>query len=80
VPGPEVHILAYAGLGPGQEFIPYFLALLALLVSAFGAVVRWPFRVLARALGRLRRREGEAPAEPGTTVPESADARPRQQP
>jgi hypothetical protein len=76
VPGPEVHVLAYAGLGPGQEFIPYFLALLALLVSAFGAVVRWPFRVLARALGRLRRRGRDEE----TTVPESADARPRQQP
>jgi hypothetical protein len=47
-------VLAYVGLGPGQEFIPYFLGLLALMLTALGAVLRWPFSVLARLLSRSR--------------------------
>jgi hypothetical protein len=48
-------LLAYVGLGPGQEFIPYFFALLTLLLTALSAVFRWPFSMMARLLAPLRR-------------------------
>jgi hypothetical protein len=51
---------AYVGLGPGQEFIPYFLSLLALVGSALLAMVYWPFLKL-RAWFSGRKRETEAP-------------------
>jgi hypothetical protein len=83
VPGPDflslVHLpgalLAYSGLGPGQELIPYFLALLALLATALSAVVRWPFAVLARLFSRFRRPRSDDGTSPPITanVPESAD-------
>lgn len=38
---------AYVGLGPGQEFIPYFLSLLGFVGAALVAVIQWPlFRVV----------------------------------
>jgi hypothetical protein len=47
-------LLAYVGLGPGQEFIPYFLALLAWAGAAFLAVLQWPLVALYRRLSRSR--------------------------
>jgi hypothetical protein len=41
-------MFGYVGLGPGQEFIPYFLALLAFIWAAMMAVFQWPLLVLAR--------------------------------
>lgn len=43
---------AYVGLGPGQEFIPQFLALLGLAATAFLAVVQWPIFALWSRLSR----------------------------
>jgi hypothetical protein len=48
-------LLGYVGLGPGQEFIPYFLAMLGLLGGATIAVIQWP---LAAFLGLFRRNKG----------------------
>jgi hypothetical protein len=50
-------MFAYLGLGPGQEFIPYFLALLAFIWAAVIAVVQWPFFALLRLI-----RGGRQPA------------------
>jgi hypothetical protein len=68
-------VLAYVGIGPGQEFIPYFLALLALVGTALGAVVRSPFAALARLLSRFKRgQSGEGARTPVTAhAPGSAD-------
>ena len=44
--------LAYIGLGPGQELIPYFWALLALAAAAFGAIIQWPITALRRAFAK----------------------------
>jgi hypothetical protein len=41
---------AYVGLGPGQEFIPYFLALLGFMGTAVVAVAQWPLLLLRRCL------------------------------
>jgi hypothetical protein len=53
-------LVAYVGLGPGQEFIPYFFALLAWVGAMLLAVLQWPFFALLR---RLRRNRGEPPIE-----------------
>ncbi len=47
-------VLAYVGLGPGQEFIPYFLALLALVWAALSAVAQWPLGLLVRGLRKVQ--------------------------
>jgi hypothetical protein len=41
-------VLAYVGLGPGQEFIPSFLALLGLTSAALLAILQWPLLALRR--------------------------------
>lgn len=43
---------AYVGLGPGQEFIPQFLALLGLAATALLAVIQWPILTLWSRLSR----------------------------
>jgi hypothetical protein len=48
VPG----LWGYIGLGPGQEFIPQFLALLGLAATALLAVVQWPILALWSRLSR----------------------------
>jgi hypothetical protein len=52
VPDPNAFLVAYVGLGPGQEFIPQFLALLIMAGTALLAVVQWPFVALLRRLRR----------------------------
>ena len=54
---------AYVGLGPGQELIPYFWALVALAVTALGAILQWPIMAMRRAI------KGTKPATPA--VPET---------
>jgi hypothetical protein len=53
-PGVPDGMLAYVGLGPGQEFIPYFFALLGVAGAALLAVLQWPLSVLLRYLRRAR--------------------------
>jgi hypothetical protein len=55
-------LLAYIGLGPGQEFLPQFVALLSLMATALLAVLQWPIRILLSRLPRAARKE--APAKP----------------
>jgi hypothetical protein len=75
-------VLGYVGIGPGQEFIPYFLALLALVGTALSAVIRWPFAVLARLLGRFKRGQASERARMPVTasVPGSAEEGPTRSP
>jgi len=64
---------AYVGLGPGQEFIPQFLAMLGLAATALLAVVQWPILALWSRLSRARaarknaRTTGETPVPPGVS-------------
>lgn len=51
LPSPPVGLLAYVGLGPGPEFIPYFVALLSFAGAAFIALIQWP---ILRFLAWLR--------------------------
>jgi hypothetical protein len=68
-------LLAYAGLGPGQELIPYFMALLAWVGAAFGAILFRPISSLLRRLSRLKvARQNCSPNETlTTTVPQPAE-------
>jgi hypothetical protein len=45
---------AYVGLGPGQEFIPQFVAMLGFVATALLAILQWP---LAALLSRLAARK-----------------------
>jgi hypothetical protein len=56
-------LLAYVGLGPGQEFIPYFFGLLAWAGAAFLAILQWPLFALLRRFRRDREVQKE-PAPP----------------
>jgi hypothetical protein len=56
---------AYVGLGPGQEFIPYFFGLLAFAATALIGVLQWPLAMLRRCLKKGR--------EDQTTIPQQAD-------
>jgi hypothetical protein len=70
---PPDGLLAYVGLGPGQEFIPYFLALVAWVGAACVAVLQWP---VASLLRRLRRDPPTAhpPAEAPPELSAAPDA------
>ncbi len=48
----SITLFAYVGLGPGQEFIPQFMALLAVAGTALLAILQWPFVALFRRLSR----------------------------
>ena len=50
-------VLAYAGPGPGLEFIPYFLSMLAWAGAASGAVLLGPITALLR---RMRKARGDS--------------------
>jgi hypothetical protein len=60
-------MFAYLGFGPGQEFIPYFLALLAFVWAAVIAVLQWPFLALVRLI--RGKRAGASPVPTTQTVP-----------
>ena len=63
-------MFGYVGLGPGQELIPYFLALVGFVFAAVLAVVQWPVLVLLRLF-----RGAPAPAPPaGAGTPEPTAA------
>jgi hypothetical protein len=47
-------MLAYVGLGPGQELIPYFYVLLTFMGMALLAVLQWPIVALRRWLTRIQ--------------------------
>jgi hypothetical protein len=63
-------VFAY-GPGPGLEFIPYFLGLLAWAGFAFVAVLLSPITALLR---RLRRGRGAPPPETPAREPEPKNA------
>ncbi len=64
-------LLAYVGLGPGQELIPYFLALLAWVAGALAAIFQWPISALLRRLrgarGGLQQRPQNEPVTANLT-------------
>jgi hypothetical protein len=47
-------LLAYLGLGPEQDLIPYFLALLAWVGGSLIAILQWPFSALLRRLRKAK--------------------------
>jgi hypothetical protein len=53
-PSAAPDLLAYFGLGPGAELIPYFVALMGFAGAAFLAVVQWPIQVLLRRFTRTK--------------------------
>jgi hypothetical protein len=61
-------LFAYVGLGPGQEFIPQFLALLVVAGTALVAVLQWPFVALLRRVKRTKK----TPTEQSTVSPTEA--------
>jgi hypothetical protein len=71
---------AYVGLGPGQEFIPQFAAMLGLAATAMIAVVQWPLLALWSRLSRAiaARKQARtnttsaapAPEQPGENPPD----------
>jgi hypothetical protein len=63
-------MLAYVGLGPGQELIPYFLALVGFAGAALLAVLQWPLRILLGWYARIRR----TPPAPVTSQPVETSA------
>jgi hypothetical protein len=70
-------LFGYVGLGPGQEFLPYFLALLAWVATSLIAVLRWPLLTLFRRLRGVRGTPQDVPQNvlaPGDTpaLPEEA--------
>ena len=60
------NLLAYVGLGPGQELIPYFLALLGFMGAALLAVLQWPIQMVMRL---FRKDKGTPPPVEITTQP-----------
>jgi len=80
VPGHESTLwnglLAYLGPGPGVEFIPYFLGLLAWAGMALGAILAWP---IAALIGRFRKVTGQ-PTQPTGNRPESPGETSRDKP
>ena len=73
---------AYFGLGAGQELIPYFVGLLALIGTALLAVLQWPLFALRRLLAKRGHDRGQPNSEPAreplaaTTEPASPRATP----
>jgi len=60
-------MLAYGSLGPGPEFIPYFLGILAWGIMAFSAVLLWPITALKRRFRKANNVQEEvARSEPLT--------------
>jgi hypothetical protein len=50
---------AYVGLGPGQEFIPQFVALLSFALTALLAVLQWPITALLSRLAARKKVRSE---------------------
>ncbi|HEV3006545.1 MAG TPA: hypothetical protein VGX78_18895 [Pirellulales bacterium] len=77
-------LLAYFGLGPGAELIPYFMALLGFAGAAFLAVVQWPLQALYRRFSRtkgggLDDRHDEAAVVKGERLEDAPDTNPPSQ-
>jgi hypothetical protein len=71
--GTQGGVLAYVGLGSGQEFIPYFLGLVAWTVAAFLAILQWPLTALFRRFFKRKEVKDEPNSEPrAADVQESA--------
>lgn len=63
-------LFGYVGLGPGPEFLPYFVALLSLVGAAFIAVLQWPVTAFLGYLSKLRRRgDAEHDSQPVESQP-----------
>jgi hypothetical protein len=79
-------LLAYFGLGPGAELIPYFMALMGFAGAAFLAVVQWPIQALYRRFSRTkggdvdgRPSEADAVKVSGERLEDAQDISPQRQ-
>jgi hypothetical protein len=71
IASPPGLVLAYIGIGPGQELFPYFLALLGLVGAALTSILHWPLSILYRLFSRRKGESGSAPAEGKEIVTEA---------
>jgi hypothetical protein len=74
-------VWAYVGLGPGQEFIPHFVAMMGLLATAVLAVVQWPILALWSRLSRAyaaRKKTRPNPASADPAVEQPGEQHPNQ--
>jgi hypothetical protein len=62
-------VLGYVGLGPGPEFIPYFLALLGVVGAALIALLQWPILTLRAYLKGKRHPHDETELQSVATDP-----------
>jgi hypothetical protein len=62
-------LFGYVGLGPGQEFIPQFVALLSFAATALLAVLQWPITALLSRLSRARKEARKKQASTGEQPP-----------
>jgi hypothetical protein len=60
---PSHGVLAYVGLGPGQEFLPQFLALLGLVGAALLSIFHWPLSFLFRLFSKGKSSPGVVPPD-----------------
>jgi hypothetical protein len=58
------NLLAYIGIGPGQELFAYFLTLLGIMGAALLAVLQWPITLVTRLFRRSKNTAPEQIAEP----------------
>jgi hypothetical protein len=57
------NLLAYIGIGPGQELFAYFLTLLGVMGAALLAVLQWPITLVMRVFRRSKNSSREQVAE-----------------
>ena len=62
-------LLAYVGMGPGPEFIPYFMALLGVIGAALIAIVQWPIVALFRWFKSKHSRGADAETSSAADAP-----------
>lgn len=65
-------LFGYIGPGADLSLIPYFLAMLAFLGTAFSAIFLWPIHALLRKI--RGNKEQAAPPAPAEEVPAQAEA------
>ncbi|HVS35024.1 MAG TPA: hypothetical protein VMS17_05540 [Gemmataceae bacterium] len=68
-------LMAYIGMGPGPDVLPYFFALLGVVGTAVLAVLQWPFLAILNWL-KGKRGPKEAPNAPQAVAAAPPDGSP----